>query len=179
MTRRPPTSTLFPYTTLFRSARRRAVAAHDRRGRGAPGAGGGTGGDGLRPRAGLPLLPPGVGRRDHADDPAGPLRAGGWPARASAGDGGVVRGAAVGDALRVALLDGEPLGVRGGHAGYARSSNGCRVHAVRLVRRLANGPPGHALIGSGLRSAPPRSSSNWPSPRPSGVRCRTLDWRPY
>src|SRR5947209_15592378 len=46
MIRRPPRSTLFPYTTLFRSARRGRL-----RGRAATGAGGAGGG---RPAAGCP-----------------------------------------------------------------------------------------------------------------------------
>src|SRR3712207_8141590 len=51
MIRRPPRSTLFPYTTLFRSRRRRRAArpgAADRgaRGAGVPAGGGGAGGRG-------------------------------------------------------------------------------------------------------------------------------------
>src|SRR3712207_9471292 len=39
MIRRPPRSTLFPYTTLFRSARDEAVAAEERHEPGQPGGG--------------------------------------------------------------------------------------------------------------------------------------------
>src|SRR5690606_41783295 len=47
--RRPPSSTLFPYTTLFRSHRRRRARQGVRRDSGA--------------RAGAPLLPPAPGRQ--------------------------------------------------------------------------------------------------------------------
>src|SRR3712207_7841698 len=52
MIRRPPRSTLFPYTTLFRSPRRRAVTpARARRGRGRSALGGRPRREVSRPRA--------------------------------------------------------------------------------------------------------------------------------
>src|SRR5947209_9210575 len=76
MTRRPPRSTLFPYTTLFRSPldRRVAVDIHDR-----PGGGGGADDDS---RLGQGVVEPVEG--DHAALP-------------ECGDGAGPRGVAVGD----------------------------------------------------------------------------------
>src|SRR3712207_7958934 len=57
MIRRPPRSTLFPYTTLFRSALPRRHAGHDRR----AGALAGPAGRGGHPRGGRPGDSVGVG----------------------------------------------------------------------------------------------------------------------
>src|SRR5690625_4108266 len=75
MLRRPPSSTLFPYTTLFRSDRARGAAA-GRRGRRA--AGGGDGADGPRrrtPGRRAHLAAVGVPRRAGADRAVDPRRA--------------------------------------------------------------------------------------------------------
>src|SRR3712207_7507985 len=83
MIRRPPRSTLFPYTTLFRSGAVEGLALGARGGGFGRGAGGGRGGGGARaaalggegagdgragPRAQQPRRPPGQARRGPARD---------------------------------------------------------------------------------------------------------------
>src|SRR5690625_7357175 len=94
MIRRPPRSTLFPYTTLFRS--------HQRRARRSAGAGGGVvargppAGGHLRGGHGRDLCGAGVVHRP--DDPRGPAHRGGRPPRGVADDGGTQLPAQIGRA---------------------------------------------------------------------------------
>src|SRR5688572_32709481 len=66
MLRRPPRSTLFPYTTLFRSPRALQVLAHDRQGRDV------RRGDGRRHGARPLGAADGACSRDRRDDGGGP-----------------------------------------------------------------------------------------------------------
>src|SRR3712207_8566700 len=69
MIRRPPRSTLFPYTPLFRSERPRRAGPAE----GGPVDGGGAAGARDGGAAGRPAVPV---RPRHADGPAGPVRGG-------------------------------------------------------------------------------------------------------
>src|SRR3712207_1923001 len=169
MIRRPPRSTLFPYTTLFRSRRRRGdrhllrgprggavVVGHRDRHR--VGAGGGVGVRRRRPRAGAPVAEVprhrgdravGVGRRRGVDGDAQAVGGGGEPGRRRrvgrrrAGGGGVVRLHLLGGERRRVDRD---LVERAGERGVRRGAGPAGQRATGEVP-----VPGQVRVGGGER----------------------------